>query len=217
MCGSITTLTTDNSNQLVIGMSSGRIYLIDLTLLDESFNDPQIYTYDTLVYSDNASSVMSVYYDQSTNTIIPLFTTMTRAICISLSTLKVVCTLETDTQLSSNAPTITTIRCEKNTHQPSNKPQLIILTGNSIGKIHAYTIDLSILTTDENTVVSPVFTVNAHYTSVRFVRFDGYKIVSAGVEKDVKVFDVVSGRLLKSLAVKNMRRSSVQVCFLWLM
>lgn len=125
---------------------------------------------------------------------------------MSLDTLKPVCILKNESISS-----ITVIEWEKNIDQINNKNHLIIMTGCSLGIIRAYAVNLGILKGCELVNISPVLSIQAHSSAVSHIKFDAFKIVSASLDRDIKIFDSISGLLVQSLLVKNSRRASTMV------
>jgi WD40 repeat protein len=171
-------------------------------------NGLQKFKYDIPIYS-SPSPVKKIHYDPPTNSIIPIHTIMPYVTCISLNTKEIAYTLKNDRKSNINI-----CQWEKNIQHKTQKDQLIIMTGCSLGKICVFVIDQSVYSSTANApIISARLSINAHASGISQLKFDGFKIVSASLDQDIKVFDTISGRLVRSLVVKNMRRSSVHVLF----
>lgn len=208
----ITAFASDKASRLVIGTSKGLVYLVDFTTLDESSFEPQEFELGVPVFTAD-SSIKKIHFDLLTNSIIPIYETMTKVLIISLGNKLVI---ELHPFISKSIiPQITIIQFEKNIEHHTHKDQLILMTGNTLGKIQIYIINHALFKTsdlsNEKVEMKSIKTIHAHSSAITHIKFDAFKIVTVSKSKELKVFDTISGALYKNLVIKNMRRSLLNV------
>ena len=105
----------------------------------------------------------------------------------------------------------TCLQWDRNVEGPDNH---LIIAGTVLGHIYVYSVSPSAFAKEPSVsspdIISPVRKLVAHTATVHQVLFDPFKIVSSSDDGDLKAFDSITGKCIKSFRIRQVRHGNAQ-------
>ncbi|KAJ3044120.1 hypothetical protein HDV00_003224 [Rhizophlyctis rosea] len=141
-------------------------------------------------------ALQAVYLDPTNSRALIVYAEGAQPVILDIQTGSVQCTL-----VGGHSAAITASSWDKLSLGVSERNTSILVTGDETGTVCMWELQEDA----RSGSVRPLRTIDAHAASISQIQLDAYKLVSASIDGGLKVFDLMTGRCLRTLGIRHLK------------